>query len=1804
MSASRVALWSVWLLVVEAPLVVAASAYYESEPNNTPVDANPIAGEVDLYGTMVSGDQDGFLWTVSDDDARKRWTFELTGIPGALTIAEIVRVEYTESGVEVAGIERLMKMGTRDGLTPSVHEDQLFDPGEYLIGIAYAGGPGDGGGGIYRPPVGGLSFGADGEPELAEAADGSAPAPAAPPDSPGAYRFRIYETGRLNVTPNAPSRATQAEARDIRPGQEFATFESREAAWYRIEFGTQHATQRWDIEVRAPIGRPLTARLIGADYQVLSSGKADAHGRIRFPDLAPGETTWYVHLDTPEPGFIHRVSSEAVGLRVAGGESEPNDKRELANRVDFAQPVNGRIGADDRYDHFLFQVGETDTDALKTLLVESASPAKLQLCLHDAAWVQVQCRDGTTPLSLPDLLLAPGSWGVVIQRRDQADYRLSLAAGGSLQPGTEVEPNDLLAHASSVPASHRINGRFHGDEPDHYQFLISESAQLWRFQVMGDGIQEVGYADGSGKEKFKRRVKPGERRVRLDDVFLLPGRHYLRVLGRDGGEYTLLARPVGPPDPDGELEPNDELNMQRLSVGQTRKGLLVDEEDRDFYRFFLGDWDHIRLTIQPPPDGVVDAFLYWYGFTLGDAQPGGPGEALTLEGLFPPGDYHVWLHAAKPSDAEYQLSLERLPRFSCPADCEPNGMKDIWLAAPIPPDLVLEGRTGDWRDRDDYQLPAFDAPTELLIQSADPVHSLSIGTQYGNRQAMRYDSALGGYGVTVPAGAPHRLMIDSRNEAYLLALDFPNGELEPVTGMMDAELAMTVEPSAVAAFRRDGQRVQGTVRIANTGEKPLEVALDAVTSDYRWQVSVSEPLARVPAGDTASIPLDVRVPADAWGERPVRISVVARDREGRQLETWAEIDTDANLPPVDPEPHWGMPESLRGGFNAAWSPFGAEWTEDTMKAVRASPYLRDGLVFPGARIETPGSFNAGVEAEKPVWTLELPGEDPVPVAGIAIDHFGTPGIFYDIREATLLLSLDGVNFEEVLRIEARSVETEQAFALPEPVPARFARLKIDGTFQESTVQRVFAGEWKVILEPGYDLSLGAGFNLADPDLGGHVVWDWPPRPYSPTAILSLEDDEPVERAHTPNSRTADYVIGFLQNRAAQITSVSWQYAPRSVENQRTFERVEVSVGVASSVGPWTPVGTLDLSDARETGTLVLEAPVWARYVRLTAHLKEGERIAAAPGVVRVTERPTDAQYRSVLTEWGETGSRAFFEEQAGLVAEPAIEARGNDTRANAALLSTGEPVRGYVSLGRREHWYRLQVPADRNLLSVTMNGDPTVRTVMTLQDGEGNAILSRRVDRRAETGRHRFEAVVEPGSEVYLQVSEPPRNVIFSWDTSASVLRYLPLIQNSLVAFSGQVVPGREAVNLMPFPRGPLLEQWYGEPYILQTVLNDYRRPSASSSAEYTLKLATQELSPLPGTKAIVVITDAQTPHDGQMWGALREVQPRIFGIGVGGAGMDDQHRFRDWADVNDGHYTQLRYEGEMEVAFDRAVALMHRPAGYTLRADTEYRSAPGPGFLSVIAGTSGQAGAAVSGTAVELILDASGSMLKRLDGRRRIAIAKEVLTEAVREHLPAGTPVALRVFGHREVDSCRTDLEIPLGPLDPDRAVRTIAGIEAMNLARTPIADSLKAVERDLEAAGGGMIVLVTDGEETCEGDPAAVLEALAERGFETSLNIVGFAIDDAELTGRFRAWAELGGGRYLAADDAAGLSEAIEAALRLPFVVYDQGGNQVALGQVGGEPVTLDQGIYRVVVRSRPQRTFDRVEVSGGTGVSVSLP
>lgn len=1775
-------------LLLSVSSVRAQQAVMESEPNDAPAEALEVAGDVTLIGSMAGNDQDAWVWTVSDVDARKRWTFELRGIPGRLTIVEIMRVEYAENGVDVVAKNSLMKMGTRDGSIPSIHEDLIFEPGEYLLGLAAAGG----GGGAFRPPAASLSFGADGDAVLAEKTE------------PGAYRLIISEGSRLPLIDKPKSRETKDSAHKERLGREYTALTFAQSSWYQFDFDEAASQLRWDISAQVPVGRNIKAELTNEAGDVLASTSADSKGKLAFSDLGPPPGTWWVELEKDsEDGFIQAIASASAGRQVAGEESEPNGKWELANRVDLSEPLTGRFSEKGDTDFFRFTLDESLADQVLSLQLENSSGKKLRFCLLDSHHTQLQCRDGTETLLLPDLVLMPGDWGLSVYAGSaETEYSVTLAAHGAINPDSEAEPNDSLALASSVPSKNRIKGKFSGADMDYFRFVVAEEPQLWRFQVIGDGVAEVAYLDSAGHQTQRVRPAKGQRRVRLDNVYLLPGVHHLYIRGTDGGSYTVLARPLGPPDSNGEREPNDDVrHMQNIAFGQTRTGLLEDAKDKDYYRFFLANEDRIRLTIQPPADGAVLPYLYWYGNPMKQTKSPAVGVPNVLEGLYPPGDYQLSLTPLDTSEAEYTVSLERLDRFSCTVDCEPND--NPAFANPIPAGLVIEGVVGDWRDRDVYALPVRVNATEWTVKIT-PHQTPHVAIQRRDKSVLEYDRDAGIFRGTVPAGEAYYLFIggDNRTAEYRVELDYSGSQKsDSLATALPAYLSLEFEAKEVAAYRRNGQRLDGQFVVKNESASEQSFELEAATSDYRWAVGLDQNSIVVAPGAEASVPVQVTVPEDAWADWPVRISARALSASGQHVEAFQEITAGRETAPANPQWGWAIPEPLKGGFNVAWLPLGSELIGNYDTSVgRGFEQIFDGVDVRGMGLNMRGSWEGEDHSD---IVIELAGGEPVDVVGTAINLFNAEHAWYDLRVLNLALSLDGENFTQVLEQELQPIKTEQYFVLDEPVSAKYARLRLQHTFDGAVKQQIHLAEWKVIARPGADISHGQGFNLADLELGGHVVYSRPRVSINWDRTL-LDEDSEERVVGLRADQEWEFVVGLHHNRASQITRLEWEKST-AAEGYSRFEQVRVAVSMESPHGPWTSLGTLDLTGSDPTAVMILDEAKWARFVKFTTPGSDLRKPWATPKQIRIWERPTDSEYRSILTEWGYGSKSAIFESLQELDIDQPFVAAGHDARERAAPLTPGQPVGGAVSLGKHEHWYQLTVPAGQNTLMFQVEGDPTVRTVLHFENEAAESIRLRELTDETTPRTHRFEAEVEPGHRYYIRVEEPPRNVVFSWDTSPSVLPYIPTIYNSLVAFTEDVVPGRDAVNLLPFGTSPLLRDWYGEPYILQTVLNDYLRGESSSDAERTLGRASRELAPLPGTKAIVVVTDATTTRDERVWDEFEEVRPRVFGIGVGGGrgANDEQDFFQDWTDVNAGHYKHMVYDGEMEIAFDRAATMLRRPAEYKLLVETEFREDAGPGTLTVVSGDGSASGAASTG-AIELILDASGSMWQRLDGKFRIDIAKEVLTEAVEQHIPVGTPMALRVFGNREPNSCRTDLEIPLQPLDPASAATKIDSIDPQSLARTSIADSLAKIEGDLKnAEGRKTVVLVTDGEETCDGKPEDVIGRLRDKGFDFSLNIVGFAIGDAELEQTFADWAELGGGRYFSANDQEGLSEAITAALQVPYSVYDASGTKVATGMVGGEPLELEAGQYRVVVSSSPQQAFEQVEVPGGSPTTLEL-
>ncbi len=197
---------------------------------------------------------------------------------------------------------------------------------------------------------------------------------------------------------------------------------------------------------------------------------------------------------------------------------------------------------------------------------------------------------------------------------------------------------------------------------------------------------------------------------------------------------------------------------------------------------------------------------------------------------------------------------------------------------------------------------------------------------------------------------------------------------------------------------------------------------------------------------------------------------------------------------------------------------------------------------------------------------------------------------------------------------------------------------------------------------------------------------------------------------------------------------------------------------------------------------------------------------------------------------------------------------------------------------------------------------------------------------------------------------------------------------------------------------------------------------------------------------------------------------------------------------------------------------------------------------LALLLGLMAPAQAEDDGTSrnVMLIVDASGSMKKAVDGEPRMSAAKRVLAETLAT-MPPDIRLGLLAYGHRKAKDCK-DMELvsPIGAEDAG----TLAGkIQELNpKGETPIAASLEMAAKSFAAFKGqeNSIILVTDGIEECKGDPCAAASAIKAAGLDLKVNVVGFTLKP-EQRKMIACVADLTGGTYYDAKDSAALSTAL---------------------------------------------------------------
>lgn len=175
--------------------------------------------------------------------------------------------------------------------------------------------------------------------------------------------------------------------------------------------------------------------------------------------------------------------------------------------------------------------------------------------------------------------------------------------------------------------------------------------------------------------------------------------------------------------------------------------------------------------------------------------------------------------------------------------------------------------------------------------------------------------------------------------------------------------------------------------------------------------------------------------------------------------------------------------------------------------------------------------------------------------------------------------------------------------------------------------------------------------------------------------------------------------------------------------------------------------------------------------------------------------------------------------------------------------------------------------------------------------------------------------------------------------------------------------------------------------------------------------------------------------------------------------------------------------------------------------------------------------------TNIIVLLDASGSMNQSVPGGKKIDLAKNAITHFV-SSLPKETNISLLVYGHvgsgsdaDKAKSCsKIDTVYPLNRYLPGKFQSSFNQFKASGW--TPLAGAMDQAKNILSKYNSqeydNRIYIVSDGIETCDGDPIKSAKNLQDKNIKATVNIIGFDVDNAAQN-QLKQVAKAGNGEFI---------------------------------------------------------------------------
>ncbi|MDX8352931.1 VWA domain-containing protein [Cognatiyoonia sp. IB215182] len=1558
-------------------------------------------------------------------------------------------------------------------------------------------------------------------------------------------------------------------------------------------------------------------------------------GTLEIAPVVLPQGTYFLRIDGGPEAFT-RYSLKLKSRRVPGADNEiePNDVLAQTQSLTVDETVAGTLSRGD-IDHFSFHV----TTAGR--MWGAVTPGRAEMRLMTTSGVEItkgEVDATANVMRLPAVALPVGTY--VIALTGAGEYDLTLRDMGPKPEDWEDEPNSDVHASNHLAIGDQMRGQLSDNDNDHIHFDVPSDQYVGIYvRTPDDAEMNVAllYRNTEAFERF--RTGPGDE---IDQVFWLEAGEYTLLLNRWSEGISQDAWIVRLSAPDAaevsasEIEPNTRV-FARVTAGARIMGQNFGMDPADGYAV-------------PLPAEVGDVF-YNCRQASGDITWGiGPLAARGDEVRRETHRNDVLRTLTHDGAADQALFVQHRPGngldYDCAAHWATAQTRDVALGSL--PDLEVPWASGFGMGEPRFvRAPAgvgldftAETPRQIISLGMPQPGQITLVCDVPDLQAAIYNAA----GQRLASGRPTDRPLTADIDMAGGYLTFFARITDPLTARCDVTM--------------DDTPVDGPPMPAGTPFADRPVVSVSTPGTYAGDILPGDLLTRpefVLELDDVNAVFSHCALTNADGEViqtedviDTRRRQVIRPDIAQGLTNFAcsfaplsDLPTlpltntsmsDTALPAVTYETRdgWQVPTSFAGGLNVALSRFGGRISAVGDKQLTdADTILIDGTAPFGGMPRVAD----GVDS----ITFDLAGDAAWPIVGLHYTHRGPTVSLHDpMRAVIVAASTDGANFAEVGTFPL-SIQAHRQY-LPFAAPVDASHIRVQAA--DCDVRFCIAmSELGVIAVPGaYPDTLSSTPNIADPALGGRLI--------STTADIGLRTELEIFNDRTLRLNVTekqaldptDIIIGFWRDRMAQITRVEWAVpADKELLEVTSFEVLAID----SILRPPISLGTLAAPAPGSVGTLELPVGTSARYLILRADLPEGRNHVA--GSIRVIEATAEeGGYRSILGTWDEDDPKGPVDWFDGPERSP-LPDKVRSSATDPALLPSQETA---MSVTRKEDdpdWYSLppgEATTEEVWRVITLSAPEIVEVGMTLLDPSGAEVpliplttLPEELKTLEEDiaaldfpipegwqDNLTFLARLNPAQSYQLRVAEEARLLIMRRERTDMLSNVDVARQRAYAELADILGDGKDAIDIgVPSVTGETLLRGRENILLGMTRLPDPNQDDGVGTADFGTAVAAsaETLRLWPGGKTLVYfgmgagmmqIEDMDWVHqvqdvpvrtisifapcnEGSFFcpdPAVAELNPMTFAASTGGS------------------FVRTTSKSELRDALFDAALGMQEPKAYAVGWQ-DIPAQPAMATLTVrLAETiteEVQEAASAGPPALALILDASGSMLKRLEGERRITIAQSALVDVVENGVPDETAVSFRAFGLAE-DSCDTRNLSPLSPLDRASLRAAINDVAAINLAKTPIAASIRAAAAEdlADATGPRAIILLTDGEETCDGDVAGTLTELRNQGINITLSIVGFAIEDDALKADFDNWAALGNGAYFDAGDSDGLQAALSAALEtvaaepVPTMVEIHPLSDAVASERGvplGETVSLAPGRYRITLDTGQ---FHEIELQPG--------